>query len=581
MIRFPARAAVCASLFALAPLSPASASAPPVFNLQLPSDATGGGHLAVRVTLPPPSVGPRYSDGAPVLVLSPGGHTPGSLTGGDILAGKGFAVLTFLYPGGSSGPYSSDGLYDYRGALCRMALRDVILFAAGLKTDTLSRTIHDVAPIPVRTGNLGVLGSSNGGPATMATLANHGSELPALSYFVGWENPTGGQTVLGEVGVKDRDCDPSVDDDGNGVPDDDGDNPYITAYSDTSITIDFTNLAFDPTYTRTVLDPGGVHAPYPHTGVLFIDGNANGTLDFDPSDPTCLDLDGNGTIDIGEDYFFNPLPAYIGGALQLNHSNEVTRAAAASGVYGASWPSVVADTAQASAYWELRDPTTQYDEVAANQPGLRCMLAFGQSDHVQAHAGHPHIQQAYHGLTANGLWCRLNPDEVYYREVVAAPALPPTDTDAGIAVAWPDMWDYCEPYGLSSNAGATAGVMEMADRTRYGVWSTNLDALVTSATGVDAIPPATATAPAARPNPFGTGTAISWTMPDAGGASLSIVDVRGRVVRTLTTGAMSAGPQETHWDGLDNAHRPVPAGVYFARIAAPGIHRTVKLTLIR
>jgi len=67
-----------------------------------------------------------------------------------------------------------------------------------------------------------------------------------------------------------------------------------------------------------------------------------------------------------------------------------------------------------------------------------------------------------------------------------------------------------------------------------------------------------------------------------GAVSLALFDIRGRCVRTLLAGAaLPAGPHTARWDGTDARGARVPSGVYFARIAAGGATRTVKVALVQ
>jgi len=52
------------------------------------------------------------------------------------------------------------------------------------------------------TTSVGMIGSSNGGPISMATLATYGAELYFVAAYVGWENPTNSQSVVVELGGK-------------------------------------------------------------------------------------------------------------------------------------------------------------------------------------------------------------------------------------------------------------------------------------------------------------------------------------------------------------------------------------------
>lgn len=72
------------------------------------------------------------------------------------------------------------------------------------------------------------------------------------------------------------------------------------------------------------------------------------------------------------------------------------------------------------------------------------------------------------------------------------------------------------------------------------------------------------------PNPFSGRTRIAYGVPERATIRLEIHAVDGRLVRTLERGDLSAGWHEAVWDGNDGAGRPVPAGVYFARLSVSG-----------
>ena len=68
----------------------------------------------------------------------------------------------------------------------------------------------------------------------------------------------------------------------------------------------------------------------------------------------------------------------------------------------------------------------------------------------------------------------------------------------------------------------------------------------------------------ASPNPSRVLTRFSFTLPAAGHARLTVVDLAGRIVATLADGAFDAGAHQARWTAS------APAGVYFARLEAPG-----------
>ena len=84
------------------------------------------------------------------------------------------------------------------------------------------------------------------------------------------------------------------------------------------------------------------------------------------------------------------------------------------------------------------------------------------------------------------------------------------------------------------------------------------------------------------PNPFNPMTAIHFDLPRAGLATITIHDLRGRLVRTVMEGSLGAGSHEVVWDGLDALGSAVPSGVYLVRLTTDdGSQRTMKMTLAR
>jgi|GEM_PF-5626810 len=135
-------------------------------DIDLPSSSTGSstGTLAVRIFAPSNLSEARYAEGAPVMVFATGGESAGTLSS-QIGRAEDVIRIVFLYPGGrdTSSGRQSGGTYDYRGANSNLAVRDVILYAAGVLRDNQNRTIDQVVPVPVLHNNIGIFGSSNGG----------------------------------------------------------------------------------------------------------------------------------------------------------------------------------------------------------------------------------------------------------------------------------------------------------------------------------------------------------------------------------------------------------------------------------
>jgi hypothetical protein len=66
-----------------------------------------------------------------------------------------------------------------------------------------------------------------------------------------------------------------------------------------------------------------------------------------------------------------------------------------------------------------------------------------------------------------------------------------------------------------------------------------------------------------------------------GPAGIALYDARGRRVRSIAEGGFPAGVHDAAWDGLDAAGRPVPSGIYFLRVEAPGNTTVRKIPVIR
>jgi hypothetical protein len=71
---------------------------------------------------------------------------------------------------------------------------------------------------------------------------------------------------------------------------------------------------------------------------------------------------------------------------------------------------------------------------------------------------------------------------------------------------------------------------------------------------------------AAHPNPSSGSVSFSFTMAKQGPASIRVYDVAGRLVKTLVSGKVEAGPQNITWDASDDGGHRVGAGVYFYRM---------------
>lgn len=86
-----------------------------------------------------------------------------------------------------------------------------------------------------------------------------------------------------------------------------------------------------------------------------------------------------------------------------------------------------------------------------------------------------------------------------------------------------------------------------------------------------------------EPNPFNPATDIRFNLARDGQVQVAIYDVSGRLIRRLSGGVMTAGPQGLHWDGRDQRGSPAASGIYFYRLFLNGesLGPTGKMSLIK
>jgi len=85
----------------------------------------------------------------------------------------------------------------------------------------------------------------------------------------------------------------------------------------------------------------------------------------------------------------------------------------------------------------------------------------------------------------------------------------------------------------------------------------------------------------AAPNPFGGRTSLSFNLARTGEASLDIMSVDGRRVRSVPATLMAPGPHSYDWDGLDDAGRAAGPGIYFAVVHTPDGDVTTRLARLK
>jgi len=85
------------------------------------------------------------------------------------------------------------------------------------------------------------------------------------------------------------------------------------------------------------------------------------------------------------------------------------------------------------------------------------------------------------------------------------------------------------------------------------------------------------------PNPFNSSTTIMYEIKEDNYVTISIYNVLGEKIITLTQKEHPAGDYEISWDGRDDNGNEVSSGIYFCRIRVKGLYtgKTIKMALIR
>jgi hypothetical protein len=82
------------------------------------------------------------------------------------------------------------------------------------------------------------------------------------------------------------------------------------------------------------------------------------------------------------------------------------------------------------------------------------------------------------------------------------------------------------------------------------------------------------------PNPARGRVAVRYDVPRTGSVRIVVFDVTGRAIRTLVDAPSPPGRHAVDWRTEGDDGRPVPSGVYFIRMQAPGFSEERKLIVL-
>ncbi|HHE54917.1 MAG TPA: T9SS type A sorting domain-containing protein, partial [Caldithrix abyssi] len=84
------------------------------------------------------------------------------------------------------------------------------------------------------------------------------------------------------------------------------------------------------------------------------------------------------------------------------------------------------------------------------------------------------------------------------------------------------------------------------------------------------------------PNPFNPQTQFKVEVPEAvDQLRIEIFNTAGQLVKTIYQGRLSPGQHTFKWQGVDEAGKNSPSGVYFAVLKTQNLQKSIKMILLR
>ena len=169
-------------------------------------------------------------------------------------------------------------------------------------------------------------------------------------------------------------------------------------------------------------------------------------------------------------------------------------------------------------------------------------------------------------------------------------------SDGTFSISVDESWLTVTPTEGQTPAGETAEVSITVDATGLALGEYTVEIVVLSSGGAPVVVPlhllvdettATPEIPVGlalaqnAPNPFNPATSITFALPRDVHVELTVHDLRGRLVRRLGSGTMTAGMHEVRFDGNGNDGRRLASGTYIYRLKAGDELLTRRLTMVK
>lgn len=68
------------------------------------------------------------------------------------------------------------------------------------------------------------------------------------------------------------------------------------------------------------------------------------------------------------------------------------------------------------------------------------------------------------------------------------------------------------------------------------------------------------------PNPFNPTTTLYFSLSSEANILLNVYNLKGQLVRSLTSGQYTSGSHSVAWDGKDDENKPVCSGLYLYKL---------------
>jgi len=83
------------------------------------------------------------------------------------------------------------------------------------------------------------------------------------------------------------------------------------------------------------------------------------------------------------------------------------------------------------------------------------------------------------------------------------------------------------------------------------------------------------------PNPFNPITYIHYSVPNYGFITIDIINISGKIIKTIVQSSHQPGNYDIMWDGTNYYGISVPSGIYFYKMDADEFVSVKKLVLLK